>query len=74
MLKMIINTSSNENSLVLDCFSGSGSTLFAAASMRRKWIGIDESEKAINIFKKRFDKLDPNMFQEYYDYIYLEQV
>ena len=30
MLKLIIKTSSNENRLVLDCFCGSGSTLFAS--------------------------------------------
>jgi adenine-specific DNA-methyltransferase len=73
MLKTIINASSNENSFVLDCFSGSGSTLFAAAELGRQWIGIDNSEKAINICRKRFDKLEPRMLHDNYKYSYLEQ-
>lgn len=58
MLKMIIEASSNEDSLVMDCFCGSGSTLKVADLCRRKWIGIDESEIAINTTKKRFDNVD----------------
>jgi adenine-specific DNA-methyltransferase len=54
MLKRIIQTSSNPGSIVLDCFSGSGTTLIAAESFKRKWIGIDESPQAIKI---TFDRL-----------------
>jgi len=48
MLKRIISTSSNENDIVLDCFSGSDTTLAAANGLDRKWIGIDNSLKAIH--------------------------
>lgn len=48
MLERIILQSSNENDYVLDCFAGSGSTLKAAFKNNRKWIGIDNSEIAIN--------------------------
>jgi adenine-specific DNA-methyltransferase len=52
MLDLIIRTSSNENSIVMDCFCGSGSTLAAAQRNGRRWIGIDESEKAISVAEK----------------------
>lgn len=47
LLDLIIKTSSNENSMVLDCFCGSGTTLIAAQINKRNWIGIDQSEEAI---------------------------
>ena len=47
LLKTIIEASSNPDDLVLDCFSGSGTTLAAAEKTGRRWIGIDQSERAI---------------------------
>jgi len=43
MMKMIVGASSNPGDLVVDPFSGSGSTIHAAEVMNRKWIGIDQS-------------------------------
>lgn len=59
MLNLIISTSSNQSDLVLDPFSGSGSTLVSANKLQRRWIGIDQSEKAIGVIKNRF--LDANL-------------
>lgn len=53
MLKMIILTSSNVSDIILDAFCGSGTTLVAAQELNRNWIGIDSSEQAIAICKKR---------------------
>jgi len=53
MLDRIILTSSNPGSIVLDCFCGSGTTLFAAMRNGRKWIGIDASDAAIKATKKK---------------------
>jgi len=56
LLKFIINASSNEGDLVLDCFCGSGTTLVAAQNLRRNWIGIDQSEAAIRVAQERVSK------------------
>lgn len=55
MLKVIIGASSNPGDLVMDCFCGSGGTLVAAEEMGRRWIGIDKSELAIDISRKRLN-------------------
>jgi adenine specific DNA methylase Mod len=54
MLKLIIEASSNEDDLVLDCFAGSGTTLVAADMLKRNWIGIDNSPHAIKTIVERF--------------------
>jgi adenine-specific DNA-methyltransferase len=43
MMKMIVAASTNPGDLVVDPFSGSGSTIHAAELLGRKWIGIDQS-------------------------------
>lgn len=57
MLEMIIAQSSNKNSIVMDCFAGSGSFLKASAKLGRKWIGIDASDIAIQIIKMQLEHL-----------------
>ena len=54
MLEMIIEQSSHKDSIVLDCFAGSGSTLLAAQNLGRKWIGIDQSDVSLKVITKRF--------------------
>jgi len=53
LLKVIIQASSNPDDIVLDCFAGSGTTLAASESLSRRWIGIDNSEIAIETIQKR---------------------
>lgn len=57
LLKQIINISSNKDSLVLDFFCGSGTTLIACEELGRRWVGIDKSPKAIEVVKKRLSKI-----------------
>jgi adenine-specific DNA-methyltransferase len=54
LLARIIEASSNPSDLVLDCFSGSGTTLEVAAQLNRRWIGIDNSPEAISTVLRRF--------------------
>lgn len=56
MLEMIIRQSSNEDSIVLDAFAGSGGTLISASNLNRKFIGIDKSHASINIMKQKFSE------------------
>ena len=52
LLKFIIQSSSNQGDLILDCFCGSGTTLIAAQELERNWIGIDKSDLAVKVTKK----------------------
>lgn len=72
MLKFVIGASSNEGSIVMDCFCGSGATLYAAELCKRRWIGIDQSEIAIDTVQKRFQQLDLcTVTENKYDFIEL---
>ena len=62
LLQFIIATSSNAGDLVLDCFCGSGTTLLAAQAMNRRWIGIDNSEPAIAVARKRLAEMPGSLF------------
>ena len=53
LLKRIVEASSNEGDLVLDPFCGSGTTLLAAKTLNRRYIGIDISARAIKVSKER---------------------
>ena len=55
LLSRIIEASSNPGDLVLDCFSGSGTTMAVADQLARRWIGIDNSGQAIAATLKRFE-------------------
>ena len=55
MLKLIIAQSSLPESIILDCFAGSGATLLCAQELGRRWIGIDEAENAISVMRSRLE-------------------
>jgi len=55
LLERIIDLVTNENDLVLDPFCGSGTTCVAASLTNRKYIGIDQSEDAIQLSQARLD-------------------
>ncbi|HNY43861.1 MAG: site-specific DNA-methyltransferase [Bacteroidota bacterium] len=72
MLDLIVRTSSNENSIVLDCFCGSGTTLKSAQINNRKWIGIDQSEHAIKATKEKLEQIEGDLFIAKPDYEFIE--
>ena len=53
LLERVINTSSNEGDLVLDCFAGSGTTAAVAEKLGRRWIAADMGRFAISTTRKR---------------------
>lgn len=56
LLERIIKASSNPGDIVLDCFSGSGTTLAVSSELSREWIGIDNSLEAIITTIERFSR------------------
>jgi adenine-specific DNA-methyltransferase len=76
LIKFIVASSSNEDDLVFDCFAGSGSTLVAAQSLNRNWLGIDQSAIAIDQIKNRLNDqgAEPSMFDHPLKYEISEHV
>lgn len=46
LIERIIDISTEEGDLVLDCFGGSGTTFGVAHKMKRKWVGIEIGNQA----------------------------
>ncbi len=72
LLDLIVKTSSNEDSVVLDCFCGSGTTLEAAQINNRRWIGIDQSELAIKVAMKKLNSIKSDLFSGKTDFEYFK--
>jgi adenine-specific DNA-methyltransferase len=53
LVSRLIAATTNPGDLVLDCFCGSGTTLEAAASLGRRFMGIDIADSAIKATVKR---------------------
>lgn len=53
LLARIIKVSSNEDSIILDCFVGSGTTAVVAEKLGRRWIAADLNKGAIQTTMKR---------------------
>lgn len=53
LLARIIKASSNKDSIVLDCFVGSGTTAVVAEKLGRRWISADLNKGAIQTTMKR---------------------
>ena len=53
LLERVIKTSSNEGDVVLDAFAGCGTTIEAAVTLKRQWIGIDITHLAVALLKYR---------------------
>lgn len=60
LMKILIENSSNENDVVLDCFMGIGTTGVACKKLNRNFIGIELDEKYFNIAKERIENEDNN--------------
>ena len=73
LLKFIVEASSNEGDLVLDCFCGSGTTLIAAQELGRNWIGIDQSDQAIKVTQKKLSQIPASLFSKV-EYEFLKQL
>lgn len=57
LLGRIIEASSEEGDIVLDAFSGAGTTAVAAEKMRRRWIAMDSGKLSVYTTQKRLFNL-----------------
>ncbi|HYC59207.1 MAG TPA: DNA methyltransferase [Thermoanaerobaculia bacterium] len=60
LLERIIKASTNEGDWVLDPFGGCGTTAAAAEKLGRQWVIIDVTTLAINLVKRRIEKMYPD--------------
>ena len=61
LLERIIKSSSNPNDIVLDCFTGSGTTAAVAEKLGRRWIAMDCGKLAVYTTQKRLFSLTTNI-------------
>ncbi|EAL3938713.1 site-specific DNA-methyltransferase [Campylobacter lari] len=57
LLQRIIKASSNENSIVFDYYSGSGTTIVTAHKLKRKWLGVEMGEHFYKVIIPRMKKV-----------------
>lgn len=57
LLERIILASTKENDLILDPFSGSGTTGIAGVKLKRRYIGIDSDENYLSLSKIRYQNI-----------------
>lgn len=89
LLARVVRASSNQGDIVMDAFSGSGTTLAVAEKLGRRWIGIDCGKLATYTIQKRMltlrkeignkgPKLEPALFTLYnaglYDFSKLREL
>jgi len=68
LLRKIILASSNENDLVLDPFSGSGTTLVVATQLKRNWLGCELSPLYNEWTIKRLEKVQIKTKEEWIEF------
>ena len=56
LLHRVIKASSNEGDLILDPFCGCATACIAAEQLGRRWVGIDVSEKAVDLVGDRMQR------------------
>lgn len=82
LLQRVIQTSSNEGDIILDCFSGSGTTAAVAEKLGRRWIAMDCGKLAIYTTQKRLfalttaigtprkdERLDPDRVSDWTEHL-----
>ena len=57
LLELLIDLTTQKNSIVLDCFMGSGTTQAVAEKLGQRWIGIDCNKGSIQTVIKRLQKI-----------------
>ena len=61
LFKQILNDFSKENDLILDCFSGSGTTAIACSELNRKFICVEKDKNYYEASIKRLDNYNKQL-------------
>ncbi|MEM3265385.1 MAG: site-specific DNA-methyltransferase [Thermoplasmata archaeon] len=64
LIELFILASSKEGDLVLDCFTGSGTTAAVAQKLGRRWIGCDINKRAVQLTSLRLQKIIKEQIEE----------
>lgn len=73
LIAKLILASSNEGDLVLDLFSGSGTTAVVAKKLNRKFIAIEQSKTYCALSQKRLNMADEDRTIQGYNGVFLER-
>jgi DNA modification methylase len=65
LLERIISSSSNKGDTVLDPFCGCGTTILAAQTLERRWVGIDITHLAISLIRSRLKEIHVSIGKDY---------
>jgi site-specific DNA-methyltransferase (adenine-specific) len=60
LLDRLILLTTDENDIVLDPFSGTGTTAISAKRLGRKYIGFELDKQYVEISQKKLEKVEPN--------------
>lgn len=64
LLERVILSSSNRGDLVLDPFSGSGTTAAVAHRLGRRYVGIERDPVYVKLSRDRISAVEPSLFME----------
>ena len=64
VINRLILAGTNEGDLILDPFSGTGTTAFVAEQHNRRWIMIEKEKEYNEIAQKRIDELSGRLFED----------
>jgi len=64
LLERVILSSSNRGDLVLDPFSGSGTTAAVAHRLGRRYVGIERDPVYVKLSRNRISAVEPSLFME----------
>jgi len=65
LLSRIVEICSKPDSLVMDCFMGSGTTQAVAQNMGRRWIGVDINKGSIQTTSKRLQRIISEQYESH---------
>lgn len=68
LLRKLILSASNENDIILDPFSGSGTTMVVAEQLGRRWIGCELNSEYNSWSINRIDRIKPRTVDEWIEF------